>query len=70
VERVEFNVFNIWGNLVYTTTDPALGWDGKNLKGNDVAQGVYYYTCRVFENRVSGVTENPEILNGFIELLR
>ena len=70
VERVEFNVFNIWGNLVYTTTDPDLGWDGKNLNGKDVAQGVYYYTCRVYENRVSGVTENPEILNGFIELLR
>jgi len=47
-----------------------LGWDGKNLKGKDVAPGVYYYTCRVYENRVSGVTENPEILNGFIELLR
>ncbi len=70
VERVEFNVFNIWGNLVYTTTNPDLGWDGKNLNGKDVAQGVYYYTCRVFENRVSGVTENPEVLNGFIELLR
>lgn len=70
VDRVEFNVFNIWGQLVYTSTNPDLGWDGKNLKGKDVAQGVYYYTCRVFENRVSGVTENPEILNGFIELLR
>ena len=70
VDRVEFNVFNIWGQLVYTSTNPDLGWDGKNLKGKDVAQGVYYYTCRVYENRVSGVTENPEILNGFIELLR
>lgn len=70
VDRVEFNVFNVWGQLVYTTTDPDLGWDGKNLNGKDVAQGVYYYTCRVFENRVSGVTESPEILNGFIELLR
>jgi gliding motility-associated-like protein len=70
VDRVEFNVFNIWGNLVYTTTNPDLGWDGKNLRGKDVAPGVYYYTCRVYENRVSGVTESPEILNGFIELLR
>jgi gliding motility-associated-like protein len=70
VDRIEFNVFNIWGQLVYSTTNPDLGWDGRNLKGKDVAQGVYYYTCRVFESRVSGVTENPEILNGFIELLR
>lgn len=70
VERVEFNVFNIWGQLVYTTTNPDLGWDGTNLNGKNVAQGVYYYTCRVYENRVSGVTESSEILNGFIELLR
>ena len=70
VDRVEFNIFNVWGNLVYSTSNPNLGWDGKNLKGKDVAQGVYYYTCRVFENRVTGITENPEILNGFIELLR
>ncbi len=70
VERVEFNVFNIWGQLVYSSTNPDLGWDGKNLNGKDVAQGVYYYTCRVFESRVSGVTEKPEVLNGFIELIR
>ena len=70
IDRVEMNIFNIWGELVFTTEDPDINWDGKNLNGNDVVDGVYYYTCKVFENRVSGVTESETLLNGFIEVIR
>jgi len=70
IERIEFKVFNRWGQLVFETRDPNINWDGKNLAGSDLAEGTYYYSCRVFEQRVSGITESPEILSGFIELLR
>ncbi|MEM6964695.1 MAG: gliding motility-associated C-terminal domain-containing protein [Bacteroidota bacterium] len=70
IDRIEINIFNIWGQLVFTSTDPDINWDGRNLQGKDVAEGVYYYTCRVFEKRVAGVTESGEILNGFIEIIR
>lgn len=70
IDRVEMNIFNVWGELVYSTEDPDINWDGKNLRGKDVAEGVYYYNCKVFESRVAGVTESGEILNGFIELIR
>lgn len=70
IDRIEINIFNVWGGLVFTTTDPDINWDGKNLKGKDVDEGVYYYTCKVFESRVAGITEGAEVLNGFIEVIR
>lgn len=70
IENVDFQVFNRWGQLVYQTNDPNLNWNGKNLNGEDLAEGVYYYTCRVFERRVSGIVQTPEILSGYIELIR
>ncbi|NNE29591.1 MAG: gliding motility-associated C-terminal domain-containing protein [Saprospiraceae bacterium] len=70
IERIEFKAFNRWGQLVFQTTDPNINWDGTNLNGKELAEGTYYYSCRVFEQRVSGVSESPEILSGFIELIR
>ena len=64
------SVFNQWGQLVFQTTNQDINWNGKNLNGNDLAEGVYYYTCKVFENRVAGVTQSPDILSGFIQLVR
>jgi len=70
VERVEFQVFNRWGKLVFQTQDPDLNWDGANLNGDELAEGVYYYVCRVFEQRLSGVQERQQELSGYIELIR
>lgn len=70
IERVQFKVFNRWGQLVFETSDPNLNWEGRNEAGDDLASGTYYYTCVIFERRVSGITESPDILSGYIELLR
>lgn len=70
VDRIEMQIYNRWGNLVFETNDPDILWDGKNLKGKDVAEGVYFYTCRVFEQRVSGIVPRLEILQGSIQIIR
>jgi gliding motility-associated-like protein len=70
IERVEFQVFNRWGQLVFQTFDPELRWNGSNMKGQELASGAYYYTCRVFEQRVGGILPAPELLSGWIELVR
>lgn len=71
VNKVEFKVFNRWGNVIFETADPDLNWDGKGRSGNDVPDGVYYYTCRVFEQVDSnGVEKSPVALTGYIELIR
>ncbi|PHI18319.1 hypothetical protein CEQ90_18590 [Lewinellaceae bacterium SD302] len=70
VERVEFQILNRWGQLVFETGDPELNWDGNNLNGDELNSGTYYYVCRVFEQRLEGVVESGEPLRGYIELVR
>jgi gliding motility-associated-like protein len=63
-ETVEFKVYNGWGNVVYSTTDPKGGWDG-TFQGQDQPVGVYVCT-------VSGITieGKPLKLSGNITLIR
>lgn len=69
IDRVEFTVFNRWGQVVFTTNDPDLNWDGTNLQGQVLKDGTYFYNCRYFEQRVTGIQPGPEILKGYIELI-
>jgi gliding motility-associated-like protein len=56
VKRLEMNIYNRWGELVYHTTKPLIEWDGKAQNTNStVATGVYYYICDVWEPRISGL---------------
>lgn len=70
IERVDFQVYDRWGVLVFQTSDPQLNWDGRNSSGDLLQSGTYYYSCQVFERRVTGVVANPELLRGYIELIR
>ena len=42
-ESVDFKIFNGWGNLIFSTTDPKGGWDG-TYQGTAQPVGVYVYT--------------------------
>lgn len=42
----ELYVYNRSGQLVYTSTDPAEGWDGTDLHGQPCPQGAYVYYYR------------------------
>ena len=70
IDRVDMQIFNSWGNLVFRTTDPAINWNGVNLDGNELAEGTYFYVCKVYESRVEGVVLRPDVLSGYIELVR
>jgi gliding motility-associated-like protein len=70
IERVDFQVYDRWGSLVFQTDNPELNWDGRNSRGDFLEAGTYYYRCQVFERRVDGVFANPELLRGYIELIR
>ncbi len=70
IESVDMQIFNRWGGLVHTNSLPQLNWDGTNLKGKDLEEGVYFYVCKVYEKRVNGIVLSDEILSGFIELRR
>jgi len=70
ISQVDFQVFNRWGNLVFSTSDPALNWNGRDSQDKELSEGTYLYVCRVYENRVSGTVLRPDILSGYIELIR
>lgn len=70
VNNIEFKVFNRWGNLVFASNEPLINWDGKSTGGQDLADGTYFYTCKVFEERLEGIIQGSTLLSGYIELLR
>lgn len=44
LSRFRLSVYNRWGENIFTTTDPAKGWDGSN-KGKAAVIGTYIWTC-------------------------
>ncbi len=69
VERVDCQIFNRWGNLVYETTDPDIRWDGKDMNsGKHCSEGVYMYVVTVYTIRLSGLV--PIQLHGNVQLNR
>jgi gliding motility-associated-like protein len=64
VQSFEFTLYNRWGNIVFKTFNPALGWDG-SLKGQPLDTGVYIWTCRY---QLRGEKEKME--KGTVVLIR
>ena len=68
VDSVDFRVFNRWGEEVWRTSDPNLGWDGSHLAaGGSCPDGVYHYTCTAYTRRLEGIV--PERFSGSIQML-
>jgi gliding motility-associated-like protein len=69
VSEVEFTVVNRWDQTVFSTKDPNINWDGRDQKtGELLADGVYFYTCVVYENRLDGPQKRR--LEGYVHLIR
>jgi len=67
VEDIKIEIFNRWGQVVFTSTDPDINWDGTNQEtGQPLTDGVYYYLCTVNTIRLSGI--EPIQLNGYVRL--
>jgi gliding motility-associated-like protein len=45
----EFLIYNRWGQLVFFTTNPSIGWDGKT-NGRPADPGAYQYIVKYFTN--------------------
>lgn len=62
--RYELLIFNRWGELLKTVTDPADGWDG-SYKGVACQDGVYTWKLNVTD-----FNEIPHEFNGHVTLIR
>lgn len=64
ITEFDCSIFNRWGNLLFHSTDPATGWDGR-YKGKLVEPGVYFYVIKA--RGADGVSYN---LSGDINIIR
>lgn len=65
IESATFTVFNRWGDIVFTTKDLSIGWDGKHQQtGNLVADGVYQYIAEFNKLTINGLV--PDKINGYL----
>jgi hypothetical protein len=74
VEQVRFEVYNRWGEQVYTSTSNHGGslnieWKGMDSKGRELGAGVYYYTAEVQFN-VSDPAKQVKEYRGWVKLVR
>lgn len=68
IDHVEFRVHNRWGDEVFYTEEPMINWNGFDAKENQpLTEGVYFYTCKVYTIRLSGLESFD--LSGFIHLI-
>ena len=60
IRSIDLRIFNQWGQLIFSTTDSTLGWDGKH-KGQLQPVGVYTYTLKVVRQDGTTVTKKGAI---------
>ena len=64
ITKSSIKIFNRWGNLVYTSNDLNLGWNGKT-KSNDCSEGVYFWIINY-----DGENSKKTSIKGAVTLLR
>ncbi|MEW6467954.1 MAG: gliding motility-associated C-terminal domain-containing protein [Bacteroidota bacterium] len=69
VKDIDLKIYNRWGDLVFTASDPDINWDGRHLLSKQLcSNGVYYYVCVVNEIHLEGIEKR--VLTGFVHLIR
>lgn len=58
-------IFNRWGEILFTSTDPEQGWTGSDPNGKTAPQGVYSYVIKM--NSMNGI---PLEKKGTVTLIR
>ena len=54
-------IYNRWGNLIIDYDQPDFQWDGKNVKGNDAEDGVYFYIIQAITNGGKEINKHGKV---------
>lgn len=69
ITNYTFQIFSRWGELIFSSSEPSEGWDGRTPNGTDVGVGVY-----VWELQYTQITETGEAQDfarrGMVNLIR
>lgn len=61
IKDMSFNIYDRWGNLVYTSTNINDGWDG-NFKGHSMNAGTYMYYLQATLNDGTNISQKGNVL--------
>ena len=67
VSRMTITVYNRWGQVVFTSTDPGFRWNGRNASGSELPDGTYFWVLNLVP--ANGPPEE-RTLNGTLTLVR
>jgi gliding motility-associated-like protein len=56
-----FSIYNRWGQLIYSTSQPNAGWDG-TVNGTAQPSGAYIYTAKGIDYLGNTITKNGTIV--------
>jgi len=65
IKEFSLKIFNRWGEEIFETVDPKIGWDGTYPDGKNAEQGVYLWS--VF---AKGMNDKPIQKQGTLNLIR
>ncbi len=69
ISKYQLMIFDRWGQMVFETDDPVVGWDG-NQNGTPAPMGTYVYSS-IFTSFESGIQASIDIKNtGTVTLIR
>ena len=43
----DLKIYNRWGNIIFETSDPTKGWNGKQSNGKPAPAGSYIYLLKI-----------------------
>jgi gliding motility-associated-like protein len=46
-KEYELKIYNRWGNIIFETSDPSKGWNGKQSNGKPAPSGSYIYLLKI-----------------------
>ena len=58
--EIVFRVYNEWGEMIFESVDPDIGWDG-NKKGVLQPMGVYVYTVKAISEEGKEYSNSGEV---------
>jgi gliding motility-associated-like protein len=64
------DIYNRWGDLIYIMTQDTPGFSGRNQNGNEVPDGVYFYTLEIENHPCSELPELTQWCTGKLSVFR
>ena len=61
IKTFQCSIYNRWGNLMADYDKPDFLWDGKNKKGNNAEDGVYFYVIQAITNGGKEINKHGKV---------